>query len=103
MNKAHYLLTILWIVYCVIHSFFASVSVKMFIQKFTGSAFKYYRPLYSFFALITLIFMLWFQYSIQSIQVFSGNILTFFTGIIIAVAGSIVMLISIKKYFYQLS
>lgn len=101
--NSHWLLIISWIGYCITHSFLADIRVKNQIQKFMGPGFKYYRPLYSIFAVITLGLLLWFQYSIQSNFLFSEMALIYLPGMAIALAGLIVMLICINKYFYELS
>src|SRR5688500_353036 len=103
MNNAHWLLLGLWITYCLIHSWLAGITVKNYIQKFTGEAFKYYRPLYSVFALVTLVLILWYQFSIQSFWLFPNKSYLVIPGIISALAGSCIMTICIYKYFYELS
>ena len=103
MNNAHWLLLGLWIMYCFIHSWLAGVTVKNYIQKFTGEAFKFYRPLYSVFALLTLGLVVWYQFSMQSTRLFPGKLYLFIPGIITALAGSCIMIICINKYFYELS
>lgn len=101
--NSHWLLIISWTGYCILHSFLADNRVKSHIQKFMGASFKYYRPLYSMFAVITLALLLWFQYSMQSSWLFNGTALTYLPGIIIGMAGLIMMLICINKYFYEIS
>ncbi len=103
MNNAHWLLLGLWIIYCFIHSWLAGNRVKNSIQKFIGEAFKYYRPLYSFFAFVTLALILWYQFSIQSPWLFPNKSYLFIPGIITAFTGSCIMIICIYKYFYELS
>ena len=103
MNNAHWLLLGLWIIYCFIHSWLAGITVKNYIQKFTGKAFKFYRPLYSVFAMLTLGLILWYQFSIKSPWLFPGKLYLFIPGLIAALTGSCIMIICIYKYFYELS
>lgn len=103
MNQAHWLLIVLWTCYCILHSFLAGINVKNRIQKTMGIYFKYYRPAYSIFAAVTLVLILWFQYSMPSPHLYYTNIFLFFLGSAIALEGIIIMLICIRKYFYELS
>lgn len=102
MSKAHWILLGFWVIYCFIHSSLAGTTVKNHIQNFSGRAFKYYRPVYSIFAGITLALILWYQYSIKSPSLFFYYYL-FIPGIIIAITGSCIMVSCIYKYFYELS
>ncbi len=104
MNNAHWLLLGLWIIYCFIHSWLACITVKKYIQKLTGEGFKYYRPLYSVFALITLGLILWYQFTMQSRWLLPNKSSYLdIPGIITGLAGLCIMIICIYKYFYELS
>jgi len=72
-------------------------------QKFMGAAFKYYRPLYSIFAFVTLALLLRFQFSIESSSLFSVTIYSYLPGIIAALTGLSIMIFCINKYFYEMS
>ena len=93
---------VLWILYCVVHSLLADVSVKSFIQKITGKWFRYYRITYSLFAFITLAAILYYQFSISSSLLFVSS-LKYFVGAILILPGLYIMAVCIKKYFYELS
>ncbi|MEO6455799.1 MAG: isoprenylcysteine carboxylmethyltransferase family protein [Ginsengibacter sp.] len=103
MNHAHWILIILWVVYCGVHSFLADIKIKNHIEKIMGSGFIYYRPLYSIFAAAALAFVLWFQFSIPSPKLLSTAIFLYLPGIILSLTGLSIMLICINKYFYELS
>ena len=103
MNLQHWQLLILWIMYCIIHSLLAEIMVKNYIQNFMGPKFKYYRPVYSIFALVTLALLLWFQYSIGSPWLFAITIYAYLPGIIAGLTGLSIMIICINKYFYEMS
>lgn len=81
----------------------AESTVKNYIQKFMGPAYKYYRFIYSVFALVTLILVVWFQYSIESPFLFISVIYVYFPGIIAVLSGLCIMVICINKYFYEQS
>jgi protein-S-isoprenylcysteine O-methyltransferase Ste14 len=81
----------------------ALTDLKNYIQKKTGAGFKYYRPLYSVFALVTLVALLWFQFSLKSGWLFSPVIFSWLPGAIAAFTGLCIMIICINKYFYEMS
>jgi protein-S-isoprenylcysteine O-methyltransferase Ste14 len=81
----------------------ADIKVKNRFQKLLGQSFRYYRPLYSVFAAVTLILILWFQFSIASPRLIRPTSITYLPGVLGGVAGIIVMSICINKYFYELS
>lgn len=68
-----------------------------------GQKFKYYRPVYSVFAAITLVLLLWFQFSIKSPWLFAVTIYAYLPGIIAGLTGLSIMIICINKYFYEMS
>ena len=103
MNKAHWLLLLFWVLYCLIHSFLANSGVKRKIERISGVAFRYYRILYNLFATITLALLLWYQFTIDSYPLFSIPVLQYTAGIAILIPGIYIMLVSIHKYFYELS
>ncbi len=103
MNTQHWLLLILWILYGVVHSFLANVIVKQSIQKNMGKLFRYYRICYSLFALVTLMLLLWYQFSMRSIWLYSLAIIRYGVSLIFIVPGIIIMVKCIRKYFFDLS
>ena len=103
MQGNHILLAVLWIVYCVMHSVFASLPVKKKFQQKLGKYYKHYRLAYTVFAFIGLIAIAWFQFSIHSINLFSPTLFTKICGGFVALSGLLIMLICIKKYFMGLS
>lgn len=102
MSVNHYLLIIVWTLYYVVHSIFASTSVKVFFNKKWKDE-GLYRLIYSLFAFITLAGILLFQYSFISPELFSLNRLIFLPIIFVVLPGLLIMFISIKKYFVALS
>ncbi|HUS00238.1 MAG TPA: isoprenylcysteine carboxylmethyltransferase family protein [Chitinophagaceae bacterium] len=103
MNTQHWLLLFYWILYSVIHSFLAGAAFKKTIRKLSGSRFIYYRLYYSLFALITLILLLWYQFSLNSPRFYSSKIICFGFSMVLIVPGLVIMVICIRKYFYSLS
>ncbi len=99
----HSILAILWITYCVVHSLFASIRVKIYLEEKLGYLFRYYRLSYSLFATITLVFIVYYQFSITSILLFKSSLIGYLSLILFVIPGFILMLISIYKYFRLLS
>ncbi|MEO8413730.1 MAG: isoprenylcysteine carboxylmethyltransferase family protein [Ginsengibacter sp.] len=97
------ILLLLWILYCVLHSVLATSSVKLFLGKVLGKLSRYYRLFYSLFATVTLIFVLYFQYSFISPVLINSIFIKYTALVALAMPGLIIMIISIIKYFKLLS
>ena len=103
MEKFHWILIALWIIYYVLHSVFAAGYVKELFKNKLGKYFRYYRLAYSLFATITLILVLIFQYSFHSPLLLKSLLIKYFAIALLILPGIIIMAISIKKYFMLLS
>jgi len=103
MNTQHWILLISWILYSVLHSFFADARVKDWFSQIAGKRFRYYRLCYSLFAAITLVLLLWYQFSIVSIKLFDSKMIRFGLSLLFIIPGIVIMMICIRKYFYDLS
>lgn len=99
----HIILAILWIAYGVLHSVLASVGVKNKMQRLLGDRFKHYRLAYTLFAFISLVAVVWFQVSIQTIHLYKPSFLIVAMGYLVTITGFGIMLTCIKKYFMSLS
>ncbi len=97
------ILALSWIVYCVLHSVLASLEVKLFFKKAGNRFCRYYRLGYTIFATVTLIFVLWFQYSFKSFYLIHSLYLKYFSFLLLVLPGVIIMVIAISKYFKLLS
>lgn len=100
MNKEHWILASAWIVYCMLHSVLAAPGIKVRAQSIFG---KWYRPFYAVFALVGLIAIAYYQYTINSPLLYERSIYTTVTGFMIAFGGLTIMVRCIVKYFVQLS
>lgn len=103
MNFNHWVLTFLWIAYCCMHSLLAATKAKLYFRKFSGNFFRYYRLIYSIVATISLVFLLYFQYSFASPPLIDSLFLKYATLIIFVLPGFLIMIISILKYFKSVS
>lgn len=102
MNSQHWILLFLWVLYAVLHSFFADAGVKKHIQKAVNGS-RYYRLCYSLFAAISLSLLLWYQFSHTSTWLYSSPLIRYGLSVVFIVPGVIIMIICIRKYFYELS
>ncbi len=103
IQTQHLLLSFFWILYCIVHSVLANGSVKNKVQNIMQDNYKYYRPAYAIFATVTLIAVIWFHFSITSLLIYTPSFIIKLIGYLITLTGLIIMLICIKKYFYELS
>ena len=103
MDVNHWLLVFLWILYGFIHSLLASGKVKLFFEKVTRKFFRYYRLAYTILATVTLLLILYFQYSFTSPGLINPKALQYISLVILVLPGLIIMMISILKYFKLLS
>jgi len=97
------ILTGYWILFCVIHHITAMEKCKKMFRSKMGEGFQYYRLIYSFLALATLIFVLWFQLSINSARLGIPVRIKYFVGLPFSILGTFLMGASISKYFIKLS
>jgi methanethiol S-methyltransferase len=103
MLQKHLLLAFLWVSYCVIHSLLASSQLKYFLQKRVRYNFKYYRFIYSIFALTGLTALILYQLGIKSIPLFQKIPFVQIGGSVISLAGLFIMGLCIVNYFSQVS
>jgi protein-S-isoprenylcysteine O-methyltransferase Ste14 len=64
------ILVLLWGAWCFLHSFLITSGVTGFVRKRFEKAYRYYRIFYNFIALVTLIPVLAYSFSIKTIPVF---------------------------------
>lgn len=55
MQMAYLILTLLWIIWCALHSVLISAGVTQFLRRRSPDFFRYYRLLYNLFALASLV------------------------------------------------
>src|SRR5688572_15767253 len=91
MIKPHIILALAWIVYCVLHSVFASQWFKQKAEKWMAGNFKYYRFFYSVFATISFFAIVIYHFSIETIRLFTPGIVLQITGGILVITGLVVM------------
>jgi len=97
------ILTASWVLFCVIHHITALEKCKNIFRSIMGKRFRYYRLIYSLLALITLISVLWYQFSIRSLNLGISFGVKYFIGLPLSVIGACLMGASMRKYFFKLS
>lgn len=92
-------LLVLWALYFFLHSLLASAQLKQgFQKKFLLTPVRHYRIIYNFFSLAGLITLLWLQFKQSSFMLFNHTIITYAVGIMLMIAGLMIMLISGLHY-----
>jgi protein-S-isoprenylcysteine O-methyltransferase Ste14 len=77
--------------------------VKDVFKQHTGRFFRYYRLVYSIFSTITLVMILYYQYSFKSLQLISTALLSYVTAFLLIAPGLAIMSTAVIKYFKLLS
>ena len=99
MDKLHLLLLAGWILFCIIHSVFATKKMKTLVNGFFGPRFTYYRIIYNLIALVSLVLLLIFQFNLSSPSLFEETYLSRLIGIFLVITGGGIMIACIYKYF----
>jgi methanethiol S-methyltransferase len=99
----HVILALLWMVYCMLHSLMASVGIKNWLEKISGSSYRYYRLFYSLFSFFFLVIVLYFQFMLPTMMLYKVPAPIFAFGAVLGLSGLVLMLFCIKKYFMSLS
>ena len=103
MIKSHIILASGWILYCALHSLFASVKFKQFAEQRMRSQYKFFRLYYIIFAFAGLAVIMIRLVTMSSYRLFIITQATTIIGSIVTAFGFIVMSLCIIKYFMQLS
>ncbi len=71
------LLTILWILWCIIHSLLISLSLTAYLEIKLGIHYRFYRMFYNFISIVTLIPILLFSHRVKGALIFTweGNLI----------------------------
>ena len=99
MILQHVCLVVSWILFCVLHSLFAATWWKLRMCKLVGRSYRFYRLYYSIFATSSLVFLLYFLVTIKSPQIFELSGLVKLAAAITGMAGIVIMLLCVRKYF----
>lgn len=99
----HIILSVLWILYGLLHSLLAAGWFKLRMQVLLRRHFKYYTFAYSIFAALSLAGILAYQFSMPSVWLWTMPLWTQLLMAAPALTGLLIMGALIKKYFFALS
>ena len=85
------------------HSLLATEKCKQLIRPLLKNRFEYYRLCYSIIATISLCYILYYNFSIGSIFLWSVSFAEKIIAVVFTGVGLMIMLICMKKYFFDLS
>ena len=92
------ILILIWILYFVIHSVFASNVIKKRFKKLFPGLNRFYRAIYIFFSIAGLAVIFLFQGSLPLSRLYSANTLSTFVGLSLASFGLMIVIISFSYY-----
>lgn len=94
----YFLLALLWTTWCIVHSAMITMTVTNYLKSRLGSHFRFYRLFYNGLAMVTLIPVAVYSYSVQSEPVFRwGGYLRIFQVLLFLIAV-LLFLAGIKHY-----
>jgi len=103
VNADHWILLLLWGLFGLLHSLMATPLCKRYGAILLGDRGRYYRLIYSLIALLSLGAVLAVQFSIKTWQIASFPLVKYLAGLVIGLPGVLLMILSIRKYFFNLS
>ncbi|HEV8282695.1 MAG TPA: isoprenylcysteine carboxylmethyltransferase family protein [Chitinophagaceae bacterium] len=103
MLKSHIILSTSWILFCALHSVFASAKFKQFAKHRMRGHYSFYRLYYTLFALASFAAIMIYLFTVNSYKLFIPTQATIISGSFIAGGGFTIMSICIVKYFMQTS
>ena len=71
--KEYYILSLLLLIYCFLHSLLISLPFTRYIKKKMGRSFCYYRIIFNIFSVITLAPILYYAYLLRGLVIYSWN------------------------------
>jgi len=99
----HIWLAVCWLVFSISHSVLAADNIKAAIETLMQKNFKFYRLSYSVIATVMITYILFLNFSITSVLLWQPTIIEKIISVIGGITGLGVMLICIRRYFFNLS
>jgi protein-S-isoprenylcysteine O-methyltransferase Ste14 len=96
--RDYFILAMLWILYCTVHSLFASNRIKDLFRDHAGNWYRFYRIAYSIFSVVLLLPVIWFQFSMMNKLLFEPNVFAILGGLALITGGIMVLIISFRHY-----
>ena len=101
--SSYSLLILLWILFGLIHSILAAATVKRVVMQIMGTGYKYYRPIYSLIATITLIILVHYHFTCVDTILWRPRVIEKIIATLCILSGFVIMAICTWKYFIDLS
>jgi methanethiol S-methyltransferase len=92
-----------WAMFGLLHSVLAHSGFKQYMQGLMKNSYKYYRLLYSCFATLTLLAVLWLHLTIKNSLLWQNSLVERVSAAVLAIPAVIVLVAAAKKYFLDLS
>ena len=103
MDKTQIICGIHWLLCCFIHSFLAHPYVKSRLSSFFRLGNNSYRIIYNVIAFLYLVTLFLYHFQLKSTQVIAPSAPLQVIAICLAIGGLLIMVLSITRYFKQLS
>ncbi|MFC2137419.1 methyltransferase family protein [Bacteroidota bacterium] len=100
MNK-YIILAVLYIIFCFFHSFLISIPVTRYFKKKLGKYYCTYRLNYNIFSLITLFPIIYYEYAVNDVTIFSWSGLWNYFRYLIIVLGMLLLYAGGKGYSFK--
>ncbi len=91
-------LTVLWVGWCVLHSLLASLRVKAFVREHFPAMFPYYRIAYNLFAVLALLPVLAYSFTVQGPVFLQWEGPWVAVRIVMILAGLALFIAPLKRY-----
>ena len=85
-------------IWCAIHSTMISLPVTNYVKKTSPHYYKYYRLFFNLIALLTLVPVIWFKYTLQSEIFFNWDGVLFIIQIMLVASGITLFMLGAKQY-----
>ena len=87
-----------WVVYFVLHSLLATISLKQLARQWLGSGFRFYRLAYSIFSTFALVVLIYYAGSIPAEYFFSPSGVLRVVSIALITTGVMLIQVSFRQY-----
>ena len=85
-------------IWCAIHSTMISLPVTNYVKKTSPHYYKFYRLFFNLIALLTLVPVIWFKYTLQSKIFFNWDGVLFIIQIMLVASGITLFMLGAKQY-----
>lgn len=89
---------VLWVIYYVLHSVYASQAVKNWFIKNIGWFYPYYRFTYVLFSIVAMLYLIWLQLVIPKTAIIERSIILDVIGYVMLGVGSVFSIYAFKNY-----